>query len=237
MCPDRELLSAYFDGEVPSPWRERIARHLESCAACTRTLERYSGLAATLQDRSSRSDASQGDASLPDAPQAAAARGDSAETAEALLRVRSRLAARFGRIFSQSSPGGAPEGAAGGEEAAGIAGPASKQGGLSGLWSRELKVRLPVAAAAALVIAALAAFASVLYLRPEREALRALAATEIAPSSQSASFEEILRYLESQDAQATLTIRLPSNATFDAPGQPVIMRTDAYPPAQKGTKP
>jgi anti-sigma factor RsiW len=35
MCPDRELLSAWLDGEVPSPWRETLERHVRSCAACT----------------------------------------------------------------------------------------------------------------------------------------------------------------------------------------------------------
>jgi anti-sigma factor RsiW len=35
MCPDRELLSAWVDGEVSSPWRESLERHLESCPSCT----------------------------------------------------------------------------------------------------------------------------------------------------------------------------------------------------------
>jgi len=35
MCPDRELLSAWIDGEVPSPWRETIERHVRSCPSCT----------------------------------------------------------------------------------------------------------------------------------------------------------------------------------------------------------
>lgn len=41
MCPDEELLSAYVDGEVPSPWKERMERHVSACARCSRTLERY----------------------------------------------------------------------------------------------------------------------------------------------------------------------------------------------------
>ncbi len=34
MCPDREILSAYFDGEVASPWREEIGRHVAGCERC-----------------------------------------------------------------------------------------------------------------------------------------------------------------------------------------------------------
>jgi len=37
MCPDRELLSAWVDGEVPSPWRDTIERHIDACASCAET--------------------------------------------------------------------------------------------------------------------------------------------------------------------------------------------------------
>ena len=35
MCPDRELLSAWVDGEVSSPWRESLERHVEVCPSCS----------------------------------------------------------------------------------------------------------------------------------------------------------------------------------------------------------
>lgn len=34
MCPDRELLSAWVDREISSPWRESLERHLEGCQTC-----------------------------------------------------------------------------------------------------------------------------------------------------------------------------------------------------------
>jgi anti-sigma factor RsiW len=34
MCPDDALLSAFVDGEVPSPWKERIEAHAEKCPSC-----------------------------------------------------------------------------------------------------------------------------------------------------------------------------------------------------------
>ena len=49
MCPDKQLLSAYYDGEVPSPWREKIDVHLEECAACRDTAARYHGLSKMLR--------------------------------------------------------------------------------------------------------------------------------------------------------------------------------------------
>jgi anti-sigma factor RsiW len=41
MCPDRQILSLYFDGELPSPWKEKMEAHLESCAGCRARLETY----------------------------------------------------------------------------------------------------------------------------------------------------------------------------------------------------
>jgi predicted anti-sigma-YlaC factor YlaD len=34
MCPDREILSAYFDGEVPAPWGRQISAHVSGCQSC-----------------------------------------------------------------------------------------------------------------------------------------------------------------------------------------------------------
>lgn len=36
MCPDRELLSALVDGEVPSPWSDALERHILGCQTCAR---------------------------------------------------------------------------------------------------------------------------------------------------------------------------------------------------------
>jgi hypothetical protein len=44
MCPDRQILSLYFDGELPSPWKEKLETHLEGCAGCRARLETYRGL-------------------------------------------------------------------------------------------------------------------------------------------------------------------------------------------------
>jgi len=41
VCPDRQLLSVYFDGELPSPWKEKMEAHIAGCPACGRRLEEY----------------------------------------------------------------------------------------------------------------------------------------------------------------------------------------------------
>jgi hypothetical protein len=47
-CPNPDLLSAFFDGELESPWTERIKEHLETCGRCRQTLARLELLRRTL---------------------------------------------------------------------------------------------------------------------------------------------------------------------------------------------
>ncbi len=50
MCPDEALLSAYYDGEVPSPWKERIEAHLEECGECRARMEGFSRVSRFLRE-------------------------------------------------------------------------------------------------------------------------------------------------------------------------------------------
>jgi hypothetical protein len=47
-CPNPDLLSAFFDGELESPWSERIKEHVESCGPCRQALERLKKLRRVL---------------------------------------------------------------------------------------------------------------------------------------------------------------------------------------------
>ena len=44
MCPERQLISLYMDGELPSPWKEKLETHLESCPGCRAVISGYSRL-------------------------------------------------------------------------------------------------------------------------------------------------------------------------------------------------
>ena len=50
MCPDRQIISLYCDGELPSPWKEKLEAHLESCEECRSILAGYKNLEGYLQD-------------------------------------------------------------------------------------------------------------------------------------------------------------------------------------------
>ncbi|HSV56134.1 MAG TPA: zf-HC2 domain-containing protein [Magnetospirillaceae bacterium] len=41
MCPERQILSAFVDGEVPSPWAEALRRHVDSCEGCSSAVGSY----------------------------------------------------------------------------------------------------------------------------------------------------------------------------------------------------
>jgi anti-sigma-K factor RskA len=71
MCPDRQLLSVYLDGELPSPWKEKMERHLASCSQCRETLDAWRKLSVSL--------------------------GETPDTGEAQERVWERLGASAGQ--------------------------------------------------------------------------------------------------------------------------------------------
>jgi anti-sigma factor RsiW len=48
MHPDRQILSVYLDGELPSPWKEEMEAHLARCPECRAKLEQYRTLSAML---------------------------------------------------------------------------------------------------------------------------------------------------------------------------------------------
>jgi hypothetical protein len=50
MCPDRQILSLYLDGELPSPWKEKMEAHLASCQECRARLGQYQKLSAVLEE-------------------------------------------------------------------------------------------------------------------------------------------------------------------------------------------
>lgn len=188
MCPEPGLISAYVDGEVPSPWKERIASHLEQCSDCAARAARYAKLHAAL---------SSGDESL--------------DVDASVARVSARLAGRLDGVSGSLSGLGRSS--------------APSISPRPNLWARSIRLPMPLVAAAALALVFLAGLAASGLVRGPRTPVQTLAATEIAPSSsKQANMETLIHYLESQNAQVNLTIQLPSGASFDSTGKPVVVR-------------
>jgi len=48
MCPDREILSAWLDGEIDAPWDRALEEHVGSCPECRALLERLEAVRRTM---------------------------------------------------------------------------------------------------------------------------------------------------------------------------------------------
>lgn len=51
-CPHKDLLSAYIDDELPSPWKETVAQHMQQCSTCKQIYNTYSAVHRVMQETS-----------------------------------------------------------------------------------------------------------------------------------------------------------------------------------------
>ena len=52
MCPDKELISAYYDGETDGKWSSEIKTHIDECKDCSVEYEKLASISAFLaQDK------------------------------------------------------------------------------------------------------------------------------------------------------------------------------------------
>ncbi|MDR0785301.1 MAG: zf-HC2 domain-containing protein [Treponema sp.] len=51
MCPEQQLLSVYFDGELPSPWKEKMETHVASCTKCASRFAKFSVCSRILREK------------------------------------------------------------------------------------------------------------------------------------------------------------------------------------------
>jgi hypothetical protein len=173
MCPDRQILSVYFDNELCSPWKEKLEAHLENCPECRASLEAYR------------------------------------QTREAFLADKLPVGKAQSRVWEQFSP----------LEPLKVV----KQS----IWSRSLRIPVPVAAAAGLVLAA--AMTLLVALRPAPSADSQLAdmgmdVQGMLPVSDMAS---LLQYLGGDSSPDMVIITLPET-TFRSAGEPKIIRAADY---------
>ncbi|MDR1388806.1 MAG: zf-HC2 domain-containing protein [Treponema sp.] len=171
MCPDREVLSVYFDGELDSPWKEKLESHIGKCQSCKGTLERYRVIKDSL---------------VP------------VDHAPAMERVWRRVEA--GGTLRHTP-----------------------------FWGRSIRVPLPAAAAAGLVLALVSAL---MILRPpavveEPELQLATLGMDVQNLAPVQDMAGLIRYLGSSDGPDMVIINLP-NTTFKSAGAPLMLRAADY---------
>jgi hypothetical protein len=49
MCPKNEIISAFLDGEIEAPWKEKLKEHFSACGACRQRLAEMQNLQKILK--------------------------------------------------------------------------------------------------------------------------------------------------------------------------------------------
>jgi anti-sigma factor RsiW len=197
MCPDRQIISLYLDGELPSPWDGKMEAHLESCEKCRAILAGYRNIRNYL---SGNDEKALEEKTLSDAQE----------------RVWQKIAAPRPVIFRE------------GRKAEG-----RKASEINRIWSRNISLPLPVAAAAALVFIVFFVLAGARGLpRPAPVLQDQAAASNIGLNDKEMvniqDMTGVLQYLSSQDYGDFMVIRLPESRTFSRTGEPALINAADY---------
>ena len=211
MCPERQIISLYHDGELPSPWKEKLETHLEKCPECRAALSGYSRLCESLvQSEEYPSE-------------------DSVQAAQD--RVWRKLVSQELVISGISKPENARKP---GKER-------SLLGKRRLPWNRTITLPLPAAAAAAALIIAVGFFAVLgAGSRPKLQDSMAIAnigddyfgAANIGLDDRGLvpmqDMNQVLQYLSTQDYGDYMVIRLPETRKFSQSGEPALINAADY---------
>jgi hypothetical protein len=202
MCPDRQILSVYFDGELPSPWKEKMEAHLASCTACTTILRRYALCSTKLKKGEEFSFKPYPVATIP----LKTTERDAVAFNDTLEIARERVWQSLPRRKIGIGPGRA-------------------------LWKRRVSLPLPEAAAAAVLLLFLAAalLRRPEQAGVQQDMMMAgnmgLTMQDIVPVS---DMDGVLQYLGNQDSSDIVVIRLPESKSFISSGEPTMIKAADY---------
>jgi hypothetical protein len=210
MCPDRQLLSVYLDGELPSPWKEKMESHLASCPFCRGTVEtwkRISGAMRMEEDSGPRE------------------------------RVWERIC-RHIEDAKESNLSGGERAFQGLEDPSATGRPRGLRGAES-LWRRRVSLPFPAIAALGAAAAAMALILGSVLLKPSvrpplipSTAISSLETAGIDMELNSirpvSDVSGVLQYLESMDSDDIVIIRLPESRSFQSAGEPKMLRAADY---------
>ena len=201
MCPDKQFLSVYFDGELPSPWKERMEKHLGTCSGCRETLEAYRKMSRCLNVGGEKGE-------LPEAPETAVIEAAAARVWERLEGRKRRADGKMRRFLPARIPNVFTAAAAGAVAATAII-------CFLLLFSQgqNSKNSVPQLTDAA------ENFAGIVPVNDDPDA------PDIIPAS---NINDILRYLESEDSSNIVIIKLPERKKFSRYGEPAFINASDY---------
>lgn len=212
MCPDKQMLSLFFDNELPSPWKEKLEAHVEKCPRCKEILNVYKGVSTGLQN---------------------SGKLDSASVAAAQDRLWNKIRNTIDIDID-----------------IGIddfdAGKKSKTVFQKRMWSRSIEVPVPFAAAAAALAVLFFAFlltrttpvdekyaATPIIAESEVDGAVFPAGFDAASSTLPANMADILRYLETDESNDIVIVKLPEKKKFIRYGEPTMLKASDYPGSVK----
>jgi hypothetical protein len=209
MCPDRQILSVYVDGELPSPWKEKMEHHLASCPLCRKTVETWKRISGEMRVEE-----------------------DPAAGARVWERIRRRIEDAEDTGRSPAGEGRAVISLPGGE-------PAQENLWRRRVILPFPAAAALAAAAAALVLVlgsmiftpSRAPVIPNSVISSLENAGVDMELNNIRPIS---DVSGVLRYLESTDSNDIVIIRLPESRSFQSAGEPKMLRAAEYSPRRSG---
>jgi hypothetical protein len=208
MCPEPQMISIYVDGELPSPWREKLENHMMECSSCKEKLESFQQM--------------QGLFKLDNQVNENAVTLEDAFIQEAKERVWQKLETQTSRNFRSDR----------------IFGQRSQSSRNYNIWKQKLSIPIPAAAAAAIIIALVTilfvrgnpagnnnGFANIpVEFYDDRSPNLILAAEEQIPGIiPTSDINSVLQYL-GIDNPEIIIINLPETRNFSRYGEPAIIR-------------
>jgi hypothetical protein len=216
MCPDPQLLSIYMDGELPSPWKEKMETHLTECSECRGKFNNLAHLHGMFKIEKTEDEAPVGFALserelMEKAKERVWQKLEAGHSFNSGRRVQGSGRIRNGGQFRSYN-----------------------------MLKRKLSIPLPVAVAAALVIALLAGFGirgnsvnnggfAYQNIDPVERTGFILAAEEEMPGIMpvGSDLNSVLQYL-GVDRSEVIILQLPESRNFSRSGEPAIIRAADY---------
>jgi hypothetical protein len=205
MCPDRQILSVYVDGELPSPWKEKMESHLASCPRCRETIETWRRISGEMRGAE---DPGAGERVWERLRQRIEAAADSRDPGGESFRPAPVLSAlpRRGKFWRRKVSLPFPAVAAAAAVLALVIGSVLLRPAPSLVPAGPAAVSLETAG-----------------IDMEFDSIRPVS-----------DVSGVLQYLESMDSDDIVIIRLPESRSFQSAGEPKMLRAADYSPRRSG---
>jgi anti-sigma factor RsiW len=230
MCPDPQLLSIYMDGELPSPWKEKMESHLSECSECMGKYKNFKRLQELL-----KKDTSQRRTVVESSGHVSEEFSSEQELMKASMKkVWQKLEARSNGMHSYRTRSA-------GKYSYGTRRqlrPVSSQ--TENLWKRRLSIPLPAAAAAVVIIALGIAvlfrggsvnnntFANTPQIESADKTNFILASEEeVSGIIPTGNISDVLQFLTSNGTDIII-LQLPESSNFSRAGEPAIIKAADY---------